>query len=108
VAATAAALVLIDLDAGPELLDLSSATIGLTVADAAALALLAVTWVAGLASSRRRLPLLLLIGALSAGLLLVAELADFAGRRFALGAGIVLLQIGVFALSTRTRPAARR
>jgi hypothetical protein len=66
--------------------------------------------VVGLASARRRLrlPLLLLIGALSAGLLVAAELADFAGRRFVLGAGIVLLQIAVFALATRSRPAARR
>ncbi len=89
-------------------LDLTTASIGLTLADVAALGLLAVTWVVGLAAARRRLPVLLLIGVLSAGLLVAGELVDFAGRRFALGAGIVLLQIAVFVLSTRTRSAARR
>ena len=89
-------------------LDLTSASIGLTLADGVALGLLAATWVVGLASARRRLRLLLVIGAIAAGLLVAGELADFAGRRYALGGGIVLLQVAVFALATRTRPATRR
>ena len=56
-------------------------------------------------SALRPLVAAIVIGALAAAVLVTAELADFAGRRYLLGAGVVALQVA--ASSFTARPAAR-
>jgi hypothetical protein len=106
-AATVAALLLVDLDLGPTLVSLPHA-VGVTAADLVAVGVLLAAWVVPALAVRARLaprsvahpaPLLavLVVGLVAGALLALAVFEDVPGRKYAIGTGFLLVQVAAFA-----------
>ncbi len=112
-ACSVAGFLLVDLDAGPTLVSISS-DVGLSVVDAVAAVMLLTAWVTPAVRARREGswprgrgrglgPTALIVGLLAASLLAGAVFADFVGRKFAIAAAVLLVQVTAFIVVARRR-----